>query len=68
MSSTVLPFDKSVNKLGYPHVVCLRCEGNLFHIEAQEDDGGVYYYKWLICKKCGDHIAVNMQPVWPPGE
>ena len=59
--------NRNVNHLGYPHVVCLECEGNLFHIETEETEDGNYNFKWLICEKCEASIPVEIRPVWGRG-
>ena len=33
----------NINRLGYPHAICLECEGAIFHVEVIEEKD-VYYF------------------------
>ena len=51
------------NELGYSHVVCGVCEGNIFHI-ATDDGDGVELFHSIVCEGCGNVIHVDMRPVF----
>jgi len=56
------------NELGYPHVVCSKCDGSEFYIATHQGEGGVWQWKWIVCANCHTYIPVSMDPVFGPGE
>ena len=54
--------------LGYPHVlsrvVCGSCHGNTFHVEAEGEKGGNYYFRFLVCTHCGNTIPIDIKYVF----
>lgn len=54
------------NALGYCHIVCKDCEGNEFHVKADEIEGMPVFYA-LVCCKCKNEIFLEMTPIWRKG-
>ena len=52
------------NVLVYPHVVCIECRGDEFHIRTTDDD---LFYS-IICANCANEIFCNLSPVFGPGD
>ena len=53
------------NDLGFPHVICMNCEGGSFHVKTDEVDEEPVFYS-LICINCSNEIFCNLQPVFGP--
>ena len=46
------------NELGYAHVLCSECHGNLFHVAVTDSNK----FEASICIECDAYIPVNMTP------